>query len=365
MNNINLLIKPVSSSCDLNCTYCYYNDISNKRSHKSYGKMDIDLAEVIIKKIFVENFDNIKIVFQGGEPTLAGLDFFYDFTKIVNKYKKNEKIFYSIQTNAYSLNEKWIKFFKDYHFLVGVSLDGTKDIHNINRKTVRGEDTFNKVMKSLNLLKNSLIDFNVLSVVTKNLSKHINTVYNFYKTNNFRNLQFIPCLDPLYEKNGNNLFSLTPELYEDFLKKLFDLWFDDVINNNYIYISFFENLLMLIKGKNATTCGMNGQCYNQMIIESNGDVYPCDFYVLDNMKIGNIKENSFKTISENADKSDFIVNSKTKNPECLKCKWFNLCRGGCKRERNNDLFYYCSSYKNFFDYSIERLLYLTEYLNLD
>lgn len=354
--NINLMIKPSSSKCNLKCKYCFYHSIANSRETRDYGFMKESTLEEIIKKaISYCDGGTCSIGFQGGESTLIGLDFYIKLIDLVNTHSTSTKFNYSIQTNGTLLDENWVKFFKKNNFLVGLSLDGTKDIHNLNRVDYLNNDTFNSVFKAANLLKKYEVDFNILTVVTSTLAKKIDSCYSFFKKNNLIFLQFIPCLEPLENSsNSPSPHSITADDYGVFLNRLFDLWYKDVINGDVISIRFFDNILGAFLGYDYEACEMKGICSCQNIIESNGSVYPCDFYTYETYSIGNILNETFEDI-HNKDKTiNFLNKSLIKNPKCNICEFKNFCRGGCKRYSENqpdNLNFFCSSYYNFFSNS--------------
>ncbi|MGL5245399.1 MAG: radical SAM protein, partial [Sarcina sp.] len=322
MPPITLLIKPASSACNLKCTYCFYHSLSDKRDVKSYGTMNESTLETVVKKALKEADSECTFAFQGGEPTLAGLSFFKNLIDLENKYNyKNLKINNTIQTNGTLITEEWAIFLREHNFLVGISLDGPKDIHNLNRKDCKGMDTFNKVIKSINLLEKYNVQFNILCVITSKSCKHIKTIYNYFKSMNFKYVQFINCLDPLYEQWGIYPYSLKPNDFTYFLKTLFDEWYRDFISGNYISIRYFDSLIELMVNGKSSSCGMNGICTCQFVIESDGSVYPCDFYVLDKCKLGNIENMSFKGIYESKISQEFIKYSISINEKCNCCKW--------------------------------------------
>ncbi|KOA92212.1 anaerobic sulfatase maturase [Clostridium botulinum] len=364
MKSLSMLIKPSSSNCNLRCTYCFYYDICTHRNVKSFGMMKVSLLETLVKKAFDEAEVSCTFAFQGGEPTLVGIEFFKSLITFVKKYNKNNiNVFYAIQTNGTTINEDWANFFKEHNFLVGVSLDGTKEIHDQYRLDDYGKGSFNKIMTNINLLNKYNVQYNILSVVHKNTSRHISKIYKFFKKQDFRYLQFIPCLDPINDSRENYPYSLNAKDYEIFLNKLFDLWFDDFIKGRFISIRYFDDLLSILLGNNPGSCCMNGFCSCEFIIEADGSVYPCDFYVFDKYKLGLIEENSFTELFNSKITEDFIKSSCNHSSECDNCKWYPLCRSGCRRNKepnfpnniNDNIF--CSSFKGFFEKNIDRLTY--------
>ena len=367
MQPLSLLIKPASSNCNLRCQYCFYHSIAENRTTSSYGVMSSETLEVLVKKALECTEGSCTFAFQGGEPTLAGLDFYKKLVEIVPKYNiKKVKVNYALQTNGLAIDGEWAEFLMENKFLVGISLDGPKDIHDITRIDPQGKGSFKRVMATVDLFNKHHVEYNVLCVVNAYVARHISKVYSFYKKHDFRFLQFIPCLDPLNEEPGGHQYSLTPERYTQFLKKLFDEWYNDILKDDILSIRYFDDLIAMLMGYPPGSCGMSGTCGDNYVIEANGGVYPCDFYVLDEWYIGNIHEIGFEQIRASAPACSFIEVSKHIDPQCEGCKWYNLCRGGCRRYREPFengkpvLNYYCSSFKEFFEYTIERMLKLAD-----
>lgn len=331
MREITFLIKPASSSCNMKCKYCFYEDISCHRDTKNFGIMKKETAKKIIENIFLNHeFENVHFAFQGGEPTLSGLDFFEYFISLVNHNKKNTIVTYSMQTNGYNLDMNWIIFFKKYKFLIGVSLDGFKENHDYYRKTNANDGTFSKVIENIQLLKENNIPYNILTVLTNRLANYPKEVYNFYKNQNFQYIQFIPCLPDL--NDDRNLHSLTPEKYHSFYKTMYELWIEDIELGNYFSIGLFDNIASLLMRSFPQQCGFVGRCNIQYVIESDGSVYPCDFYVLDQYKLGNIKEDSIESIQNHCVGKKFLADNVIPNI-CDTCRYKKICNGQCKRQR--------------------------------
>lgn len=363
MPPLQLLIKPASGNCNMRCKYCFYTDETAKRKIKSYGLMKNSTLETLVKKSLEYATSSCSFVFQGGEPTLVGIEFYKNLLECQKRYNvKKLHINNAIQTNGYIIDDEWAAFLGQNQFLVGLSLDGTKDIHDFNRIDTTGEGTYKKILHTIQLFNKHHVEYNILTVVTAQLAKNIGKVYGFYQRNNLVYQQYIPCLDPIGKQRGQEIYSLTPQLYGNFLMDLFDLWYRDIMKGKFIYNRFFDNLVGMLRGYLPESCGMLGQCSRQTVIEANGGVYPCDFYVLDEYKIGNIVSDSFEQIEENRSKLKFIETSRYVSPKCLKCKWYQLCKGGCRRDREPiigeqlSLNYFCESYQMFYEYAIERLI---------
>jgi len=258
MPPINLLIKPASSNCNLRCKYCFYHSIADNREIKSYGLMEIDALETVVKKALIYADEMCTFSFQGGEPTLAGIDFFKKFIEFTNKYNtKNVIVNFALQTNGILINEEWAEFLFRNNFLVGISLDGPKDIHNTHRIDVKNSGTFNKVMKAIALFEKFKVQYNILCVVTALSARYANKIYSFFKENRFEYIQFIPCLDALNEKKGLHQYSLKPSDLVKFLKLTFDRWYEDFMKGEYVSIRYFDNLVSIILGYGNEACNMS------------------------------------------------------------------------------------------------------------
>ncbi|MEG1427843.1 MAG: radical SAM protein, partial [Oscillospiraceae bacterium] len=289
MPPMNLLIKPASSLCNLRCSYCFYLDSAQNRSCENFGIMSGETLENILKKALAFAEGECTIAYQGGEPTLAGLEFFRNSVALQKKHNlKGIDIHNAIQTNLFCIDEEWAAFFKENHFLVGVSLDGTKETNDVFRRDREGNGCFTQVMKNIDLLKKYQVEFNILTVVHSQTAKKIQSIYGFYQKCGFEYLQFIPCLEPFHEEGERHPFTLSAKAYGTFLINLFDLWYRDFLTGSAPHIRQFENYMEMLLGYPPESCGMSGICSMQNVIEADGTVYPCDFYVLDAFSLGNL-----------------------------------------------------------------------------
>lgn len=369
MPPIQLLIKPASGLCNLRCEYCFYHDITEKRQQSSYGFMSEATLEEIIKKTLAYAENSCTIAFQGGEPTLIGLSFYKRLIEFQKQYNtKNLSIYNVIQTNGYQLNREWAEFFHDNQFLVGISLDGTIHTHDLYRKSSDNRGTFQEIMNTIELFEQYKVEYNILTVVNKKTASSVKKIYQFYKKKNFQYLQFIPCLDPFDKPSGSMPYSLTPESYGSFLCELFDLWYDDFQSGRVISIRHFDNYLSIILNNRAESCDMNGFCSIQNVIEADGEVYPCDFYVLDEYKLGNLTRTDFEQINQKRAEIGFIERSLEKDEECKACRYYPICRGGCTRHRNmsgsfTERNYFCKAYQIFFDHCLDRLFQIAQIIS--
>ena len=363
MPPLSLLIKPASGSCNMRCRYCFYADEAENREVALLGRLSREAMETIVDKALAFADGDCTIAFQGGEPTLAGLDFYRALTDYVKAHPnpRHVRVHYAIQTNGYDLDENWAAWFAENHVLVGVSLDGPKAIHDQYRVDRAGKGTFNRVMASLRLLERYHVDYNILAVVHAGNARRAKQLYEFFKKQGFGYQQYIECLDPIGEERGCREYSLTPERYEAFLKGLFDAWYLDMKAGRYVYNRYFENLMMILAGQGAESCGMRGVCGPQWVVEADGSVYPCDFYALDQWRIGNILTDSFEAMEEKRAELGFVEWSRRIPEECRSCKWLQLCRNGCRRNREpvtadaTGRNYFCTAYRGFFEYAYPHL----------
>lgn len=337
MKHISILIKPASSLCNMACRYCFYSDVSKRRDTPCYGVMQPETVSALLQTLFAETEENgsLDIAFQGGEPTLAGLDFFRAFVHKAEEMNREKQlsIHYSIQTNGVLLDGAWCEFFRENGFLVGLSLDGPKALHDANRLLADGKGSFRTVMHAVQLLKRYRVAFNILCVLTKHNAKHPQQLWNFFMQNDLHYLQFIPCLPEIGEKENDN--SLTPQLFYSFYVQVFRLWLEQLQKGNYVSVKLFDDMAGMFVHRRVNGCGMDGRCNLQYVVEADGGVYPCDFYVLDNYYLGNITKDSLASIRQTYATSSFHGLRQELPAVCNSCKYQKLCHGGCVRLRRS------------------------------
>lgn len=361
MPAIHVMIKPASGLCNMRCKYCFYADEMENRSQASYGIMSEETLENVIRETLAFAEGECTIAFQGGEPTLAGLDFYKKCLELERKYnQKNVRISHALQTNGYVLDEEWCSFFAQNRFLIGLSVDGIKATHDAYRKDVRGNDTYFHTLEAAKMLEAAGAQFNVLTVVNGKTAPKIRRIYEQYRKLGFSWQQYIACLDPIWEKQGQQEYSLTPGAYGQFLIDLFELWELDLVQGRQPYIRQFENYIGILMGQQPESCEQRGVCSFQNIVEADGSVYPCDFYVLDEYKLGNLNEDTFETIHKRRLQSGFLEKSYNHTKGCKNCRYFMICRGGCRRHREQPGTapgenYFCESYRMFFDACLPRM----------
>jgi len=310
--------------------------------------MKTDTADKVIDNTFrdLSGGDEITFAFQGGEPTIAGLPWFRYFTETASSRMKDIKINYAFQTNGLLLDNAWCDFFCKNNFLLGLSIDAGRRFHDRNRfpaghgaltdGTLTG-GTFDDCMRSKKMLEENHVEYNILSVLTNDMAKEPDKVWNFIIREKIRYIQFIPCLEPPGAETdqkhsaGN---ALRPALFASFYSRLLPLWIREFESGNYISVKLFDEVVNYFLKGIPTACGIDGRCHNQYVIEADGSVYPCDFYCFDQYRIGNLKENTIKELFH-TEKVQAFVNERRELPKiCSSCKFVRACRGGCKRMRN-------------------------------
>ncbi|MBQ5986739.1 MAG: anaerobic sulfatase maturase [Clostridia bacterium] len=369
MPPLNMLIKPASGSCNLRCAYCFYYDEMENREQASYGRMTPETQELLVRRAFEYAEGSVMFSFQGGEPTLMGLPFYRRLLELQLRYNTRHIVVQNtIQTNGTLINGEWAAFLAENNFLVGLSLDGPREVQNKMRTDAKGKGTFDRVMQTVSLFEQYGVEYNILMVVNHYVARNIEKVYRFFKQHKIRFLQPSPCLDPIGVTPGSLPYSLTVEDYTYFLKTLFDLWYADFVKGDLMIIRTFDNYIGILMGYSPEICSMLGNCICQFVTEANGDVYPCDFYVLDEWRMGNIRESSFAELREGAVAKRFLSSSYKLPAECFGCEWFNLCKGGCRRNRepfagdvpsDNQ---FCGAYKAFFAHAAPRMKQIAAFL---
>lgn len=370
-----IMVKPTGSICNLDCHYCFYLEKENlyPERNKDY-KMSLSTLELYIKQ-YIEAQDTPEVIFawQGGEPTLMGIDFFKQAVKLVKKYNiNNKKVIHTFQTNGLLIDDEWCLFFKENEFLIGISIDGPQELHDYYRKTRSKKGTFYKVMEAVDCIKRHNVEFNTLTVVNNiNVEKPIE-LYHFLKSIGSKNMQFIPLVErkskepnkdglylvtPDYDREADLMpYSVNPEKFGNFLNAIFGQW---LINDiGHIYIQLFEHTFAKWNGQSSNLCHFSEVCGSAFAMENNGDIYSCDHYVYSEHKLGNIHKKSIKDINLGSGNEVFGVNKKRLCLDCIECQYKFLCNGGCPKYRimptsYNDFNknYLCLAYKMFFKHS--------------
>jgi len=349
-----LLIKPAGPDCNLYCHYCFYLKKSELFPRTHHHRMSLEVLEETIKQAMSQSGPEIYFGWQGGEPALMGLDFFRQAVYFQQKYGARKSVSNGFQTNGLLINKDWARFFRAHNFLVGLSLDGPEPIHDRYRRHSNGQGSWSKVVEVAKLLLDSEVATNALVVVNDYSVRFPEEIYEFLKSLGLTYMQFIPCLEPDPENPEKPAsFSAPAQQFGDFLLKLFELWQADFRDGRpSTYIRNFEALLFAFAGLTPPDCTLYKECGDYVVVEHNGEVYSCDFYVQPEWKLGNVKEKRLVEMLNSATQRKFGKRKFHLPEECKKCQWLLFCRGGCPKERGYlpepEKSFFCQSYQRFF-----------------
>lgn len=368
------MAKPIGPICNIDCKYCFYLEKENlypKKRGKSNWAMDNEILETFIKqKIESTELQEESFAWQGGEPTLLGVDYFRGVVELQKRYANGKKINNAFQTNGILLDDEWCKFFAENNFLIGLSIDGPRELHNKYRVDKGGKPTFDKVMCGIDFLKKHKVDFNTLTVVQKDNSQHPLEVYNFLKEIGSGFMQFIPIVERIAENKPDGLslvlpdkndakvseWSVEPEQFGNFLIEIFDHWVRNDVGKYFVQI--FDVSLEAWSGLDPSLCVFSETCGNALAIEHNGDLYSCDHYVFPENKLGNIMENPLLEMVKTDQQEKFGKDKRDTLPQyCRNCEVRFACNGECPKNRflttpdgEYGLNYLCAGYKKFFNH---------------
>lgn len=353
-----ILIKPAGPDCNMACTYCFYYEKASLFSETKVHRMSDDILDNLIKQLMSQSGSQISFGWQGGEPTLMGLPF---FEKVVDKqlrYGRGQTVGNGLQTNGILLDSNWAKFLSRYKFLVGLSLDGPEHIHNRYRLMQNKKGSWEKVADKAKLLFDHGVEVNALIVVNDYSAQFPDEIYEFHKAHGLNYMQFIPCVETDPKKPTRAApFSVPPRKYGSFLCRLFDLWLGDFVDDvPTTFIRFFDSVLYSYAGMQPPECTLLKRCGVYVVVEHNGDVYSCDFFVEPKWKLGNIGDDYLINLLNSPKQVSFgQIKSRIPKP-CKKCKWLKYCRGGCIKDRIRDpndkgVNHFCSSFKMFFEHA--------------
>ena len=334
-----VMVKPVGPVCSLACDYCYY--LSKKKLFPgSDFRMPENLLEDFTRQyIQAQRVPQVSFIWQGGEPTLAGLDFFRKAVAFQKQYARpGMRIENAIQTNGTLLTNEWCRFFKENHFLVGVSIDGPPEIHDAFRKDKAGQGSLNRVLNGLALLKIHEVDYNVLCTVHAANAAHPLEVYRYLRDNlETTFIQFIPIVERDNKTGfqiGNKLTgrSVTGEQYGHFLIEIFDEWVKKDVGQ--VFIQIFDEALGKWAGAPGGLCIFSETCGLALLLEHNGDLFSCDHFVEPKHRLGNLSNTSLVDLVQSHSQYQFGMDKSGKLPKyCRECKVFFACQGGCPKNR--------------------------------
>ena len=339
----NIMIKPVGSLCNLRCRYCYYLDKADIYGGKE-PRMTCEMLETFIREYIAAN-DVPEVLFNwhGGEPLLMGLDFYRKAIQLQKKYASGKRIRNALQTNATLVTAEWAAFFRENGFLIGVSLDGPKDVHDCYRAGKGGGSTSERVVKGIAELYKAGVDYNIMATVNRKSEGRGLEIYQFLKGAGTRFIQFMPVLEHVKggrivspDEEGSQIapWSVSAEGFGRFLCDIFDYWVRHDVGS--VFINQFDSTLAMWCGEQPGTCTFAQTCGGNSVIEHNGDLYPCDHFVYEDYRIGNVLETDLRTLMASEKQIRFGIDKRNGLPKkCVTCRWYFACHGECPKHRFN------------------------------
>ena len=375
--SFHIMTKPIGPICNLDCKYCFYLEKENlypnhlQRPAHSEWKMSDEVLESYVRQyVAAQQAETINFAWQGGEPTLLGVDFFRRVVAFQKKYGEGKRIENAFQTNGVLLDDDWGEFLSQNKFLVGLSIDGPRELHDHYRVDKGNQPTFSRVVAGLNMLKKHGVEFNTLTVINRHNARKPLEVYKFLKDIGSGYVQFIPVVERIArETNDAGLvlikpddsaearvseWSVDPVDYGKFLCAIFDEWVRNDVARYYIQI--FDVALETWVGMPASLCVFRETCGSAMAMEHNGDLYSCDHFVYPENRLGNIMEHPLESLVESAQQAKFGLDKRDSLPRyCRECDVRFACNGECPKHRfirtpegEAGLNYLCAGYKMFF-----------------
>lgn len=370
-----VIAKPMGPDCNLNCRYCFYLEKKELLGPGVPHRMSGEVLEAFIRQyIESQDFPEVLFVWQGGEPTLLGVDFFRKAVALQTKYAAGKRVTNSIQTNGTLIDDQWGEFLSANNFLVGLSIDGPATLHNRYRVDRQGQPSFSRVMRAVDLLKKHDTRFNTLTVVNDANSRKPLKLYRFLKEVGEGFIQFIPLVERSPGKTARSLglnlnmppiaetgsgppvmpWSVKPGRFGEFYVQIFDEWVRRDVGK--IFVQFFDVALGNWIGTSSGLCQFAPACGHSGLLEHNGDLYPCDHYVYPQYKLGNIFEKPLNELIDSDQKRRFNGFKKSSlAPDCLNCRVLFACNGDCPKHRflrtpdgKRGLSYLCAAYRRIF-----------------
>jgi uncharacterized protein len=354
-----VFVKPVGPVCNLRCQYCYYLDKNVMYPDSDHFLMSDDiLGEYIIQHIEATTDDLITFSWHGGEPLLAGIDFYRKVLKLQSAHKPpGRTIKNGIQTNGTLINEKWCKFLAENEFVIGISTDGPGEFHNINRRTREDNNTFLNVIRGYELLQKHGVTSEILCVVSNDNVMYPPIIYNFFKNLGAKYITFLPLVEPdPGSSTGATEKSVPPDELGYFLSSIFDEWVEKDIGE--IKVQIFEEAARTAFNQEHTLCIFRLNCGGVPVVEHTGDFYCCDHYVNSDHLLGNIRDHSLAYFIDSERQQIFGRAKSASLPNyCISCEVRSMCNGECPKNRfittpdgEPGLNYLCKGYKYFFNH---------------
>ena len=355
-----ILVKPASADCNLHCTYCFYHERPTDPYLEIEGRhvMDDETLQTLIREGMRLMPQAAAFGWQGGEPTLTGINFFRRVVTYQQQFGRSGQVVSNgVQTNGTLIDDEWAQLFHEYSFLLGISLDGPQKWHDHYRTVAGGQGSHERVMRGIEALRRHDAEFNILSVVNNITAQHPEEIFSYMREHDFRYLQFIPIVETDPVTGGIADFAVSPQQFGDFICTIFDLWYNS--GHPETSVRLFDNVLLAYAGHGPQVCQFQEECGDYVVVEYNGDVYPCDFYVEEQLHLGNIHEQPLDTIATSPRAVAFRRRKRKADPACETCPWLHICNHGCPLMRDHNPsgrnHYLCKAYQQFFAHSEQRL----------
>lgn len=357
-----VLVKPAGPDCNLRCNYCFYRQKAGMFAESGkVHRMSDRVLETLVRDAMAIGVNTFS--WQGGEPTLMGLDFFRKVVSLEIRYGlPGSTVANALQTNGTLLDADWARFLAEYSFLIGLSVDGPAQLHDHYRKDAKNKGTHSRVMRGARTLQDHGVEFNILALINNVNVKEPDAVYDYLAEHGSSYMQFVPCVEP-GGKGTPAPFSITPEDYGEFLVRVFDRWVEDFPN---ISIRDFDDLLLRELGRQPGTCTVSDHCADYVVIEHNGDVFACDFFVTARWRLGNILDAPLSEIVASDTLAKFGAGKRELGGVCTACPYVGKCYGGCQKHRvvlggeRTEPSYFCGAYKRLFAHAQPMLPELAE-----
>ena len=354
----NILVKPAGPDCNMACAYCFYRAKSSLFPETKTHRMSEVLLEEMIRQLMGGSPRQVSIGWQGGEPTLMGLPFFQKAVELEKRYGSAKVVGNGLQTNGLSIDAEWARFFKEYKFLIGLSIDGAGHIHDHYRESAGGGGSWARTSDAARLLLDAEVAVNALTVINDYSARFPDEIYESHKELGLTHMQFIPCVEPDPGNPGRTApFCVSAEEYGRFLSRIFDRWRADFARGvPTTSVRFFESLLFAYAGFTPPECTLLPECGSYVVVEHNGDCYSCDFFVEPRWRLGNIMEGDLASMLNSQGQAEFGRQKSDLPASCRECRWLSLCRGGCTKDRINNprdarVNHLCGAFKIFFEHA--------------
>ena len=348
-----LLVKPAGADCNLACTYCFYlrkGALYPGATHR----MSDEVLDALIRGYMATDQPVYSFGWQGGEPTLMGLEFFRKVTTLQRRYgRPGSRVANGLQTNATLIDDEFAEHLAAHRFLVGVSLDGPAELHDRYRRRAGGGQTHATVMETVQRLRRHNVDVNVLVLVSASNVHRVAEVYGFLKDRGLYYQQYIPCVE--FTPGGERApYAITGEQWGAFLSELFELWLPS--DTRRVSIRHLDALMAFLLDGSRQMCTMGGRCDDYFVVEHTGDVYPCDFFVEPQLKVGNVLSDGWATLAGRPVRTKFAARKSDWAPVCRDCVHLPYCSGDCTNHREHAPpgtgSWLCAGWRSFYDRAI-------------